>query len=334
MRISWHYIDKLQPPMTDLIKIPYSFLRPIYEKTNFHQAVISEIEDTKLRFAYGHCRSITRKHAKTFYMATRFLPYHKQRSIFAIYGLCRTLDDIVDETPGLLTKKARKKAEIIDSLEKFRIQLVSAYHGVEQQNSVLIAFSDVLNRYHISLEHPLTLLDGMKMDLVKNRYKNFDELYEYSYKVASVVGLMTAEIFGYKNPKAVNHAVELGIAMQLTNILRDVGEDLSKNRIYLPKEELNRFGITEADLFRGEITPAFIELMKFQIDRARDYYQRADQGISMLEKDSRLPVLLARENYSRILDKIEENHYQVFNQRAYLSAAEKVSTLPKVMLQL
>lgn len=316
--------------MTDLIKIPYQVLRPIYEKTSFHKAVISEIEDTKLRFAYAHCRNITRKHAKTFYMATRFLPYHKQRSIFAIYGLCRTLDDIVDESPV----SNKNINEIIENLEKFRVQLLSAYRGVEQKNSVLIAFADVLNRFQISIEHPLTLLDGVKMDLVKNRYDNFDELYEYSYKVASVVGLMTAEVFGYKNPQAINHAVDLGIAMQLTNILRDVGEDLTKNRIYLPKEDLNQFGLKEGDLFRRELTNDFIDLMKFQIERARDYYKRSDLGIPMLDRDSRLPVLLARENYSRILDKIEENQYQVFNQRAYLNSTEKFSILPKVMLQL
>lgn len=320
--------------MTDLIKIPYLVLRPIYEKTSFHKAVISEIEDTKLRFAYAHCRNITRKHAKTFYMATRFLPYHKQRSIFAIYGLCRTLDDIVDESPVSNSPSNKSINEIIENLEKFRVQLLSAYRGVEQKNSVLIAFADVLNRYHISIEHPLTLLDGVKMDLVKNRYDNFDELYEYSYKVASVVGLMTAEVFGYKNPQAINHAVDLGIAMQLTNILRDVGEDLTKNRIYLPKEDLNQFGLKEEDLFRRELTNDFIDLMKFQIERARDYYKRSDLGISMLDRDSRLPVLLARENYSRILDKIEENQYQVFNQRAYLNSTEKFSILPKVMLQL
>lgn len=320
--------------MTDLIKIPYLVLRPIYEKTSFHKAVISEIEDTKLRFAYSHCRSITRIHAKTFYMATRFLPYHKQRSIFAIYGLCRTLDDIVDESPAMIYQNKRSKKQIIDSLEKFRVQLISAYRGMEQKNSVLIAFADVLNRYQISLEYPLTLLDGVKMDLVKNRYKNFDELYEYSYKVASVVGLMTTEVFGYKNPQAVDYAIDLGIAMQLTNILRDVGEDLSKNRIYLPKEDLNQFGLTEKDLFQRELSANFVELMKFQIERAREYYHRADKGIPMLEKDSRLPVLLARENYSRILDKIEENQYQVFNQRAYLNSTEKFSILPKVMLQL
>ena len=319
--------------MTDLIKIPYSFIRPIYEKTSFHKAVISEIEDTKLRFAYSHCRNITRKHAKTFYMATRFLPYQKQRSIFAVYGLCRTLDDIVDESSSA-HHSGKSNLEIIDKLEEFRVQLINAYRGAEQKNSLLVAFSDVLNRYHISLEHPLTLLDGVKMDLVKNRYSNFEELYEYSYKVASVVGLMTAEIFGYNNPQAVNYAVDLGIAMQLTNILRDVGEDLSKDRIYLPKEDLDQFGIKEEDLFHREVTPDFVDMMKFQINRARLFYERADRGIPMLEKDSRLPVLLAKENYSRILDKIEENNYQVFHQRAYLNTTEKFSILPRVMLQL
>lgn len=320
--------------MTDLIKLPYHILRPFYERTSFHKAVISEIEDTRLRFAYAHCRSITRKHAKTFYMATRFLPYQKQRGIFAIYGLCRTLDDIVDENDDNPYNKRKSRAEIIDSLENFRVQLVSAYRGAEQKNSVLIAFADVLNRYNISLEHPLTLLDGVKMDLVKNRYDTFDELYEYSYKVASVVGLMTAEIFGYSDPKAINHAVDLGIAMQLTNILRDIGEDLERNRIYIPKEDLDRFGIRENELFQHDVSEKFIALMKFQIQRARQYYTEADKGICMLDKDSRLPVLLARENYSRILNKIEENQYHVFKQRAYLNSTEKFSILPKVLYQL
>lgn len=320
--------------MTDLIKISYSFLRPIYEKTSFHKAVISEIEDARLRFAYAHCRSITRKHAKTFYMATRFLPYQKQRGIFAIYALCRTLDDIVDENDERPYQQRRSKAEIIDELEHFRVQLVSAYRGAKQKNSVLIAFADVLNRYNISFEHPLTLLNGVKMDLAKNRYETFDELYEYSYKVASVVGLMTAEIFGYNDPKAMNHAVDLGIAMQLTNILRDVGEDLERNRIYIPKEDLDQFGVTEEEMFKKNVSNKFIELMKYQIERARHYYKEAEKGIPMLNKDSRLPVLLARENYSRILDKIEENNYQVFNQRAYLNSTEKISILPKILYQL
>ncbi|MCC5940666.1 MAG: phytoene/squalene synthase family protein [Balneolaceae bacterium] len=320
--------------MTNLLKIPYSFFRPIYEKTNFHKAVISEIDDSNLRYAYDHCRSITRTHAKTFYMATRFLPLEKQRSIFAIYGLCRYLDDLVDEAEDLVLKKKITEDQVIKRLEAFRIKLISTYRGVEHTDPVLFAFSDVLNRFNISIEHPLTLLDGVKMDLTKNRYETFDELYEYSYKVASVVGLMTSEIFGYDDPKALNHAVDLGIAMQLTNILRDVGEDLVKGRIYLPKEELESFGITEEDLFARNMSDNFIEMMKFQIKRARKYYDSADEGISMLKRDSRLPVMLARENYSRILNKIEENNYQVFHQRAYLNSTEKFSILPKVIMQL
>lgn len=320
--------------MTNLLKIPYSFIRPIYEKSHFHHSVISEINDSNLRLAYSHCRAITKKHAKTFYMATRFLPNQKQRSIFAIYGLCRYLDDLVDETEDLVQQKKINDTEVTSRLEAFRIKLISTYRGVEHGNPVLLSFADVLNVHKISLELPLTLLDGVKMDLSKNRYSTFDELYEYSYKVASVVGLMTSEVFGYDDPKAMNHAVDLGIAMQLTNILRDVGEDLDKNRIYLPKEDLDTFNITEDELFEKKYTDRFVNLMKFQIKRARDFYKSAEEGISMLTKDSRLPVMLAKENYSRILNKIEENNYRVFHQRAYLNSSEKFSVLPKVLLQL
>ncbi len=320
--------------MTNLLKIPYSYIRPIYEKSHFHHSVISEINDSNLRLAYSHCRAITKKHAKTFYMATRFLPNQKQRSIFAIYGLCRYLDDLVDETEDLVQQKKINDTEVTSRLEAFRIKLISTYRGVEHGNPVLLSFADVLNVHKISLELPLTLLDGVKMDLSKNRYSTFEELYEYSYKVASVVGLMTSEVFGYDDPKALNHAIDLGIAMQLTNILRDVGEDLDKNRIYLPKEDLDTFNVTEDELFEKKYTDRFVNLMKFQIKRARDFYKSAEEGISMLKKDSRLPVMLAKENYSRILNKIEENDYRVFHQRAYLNSSEKLSVLPKVLLQL
>lgn len=320
--------------MTNLLKIPYSLLRPLYEKTHFHHAVITEIRDAELRLAYAHCRAITRNHAKTFYMATRFLPYHKQRSIFAIYGLCRYLDNLVDEAEDLMNKKQISKSETELRLEQFRIKLISTYRGVEHSDPILVAFSDVLNKHKISIELPLTLLDGVKMDLTKDRYDTFEELYEYSYKVASVVGLMTCEVFGYSDPKALNHAVDLGIAMQLTNILRDIGEDLRRERIYLPQEDLDQFGVTENNLFHHNIDDSFTELMKFQIERTRSFYQASDRGISMLDRDSRLPVILARENYSRILDKIEENQYQVFTERAYLNSAEKFTILPKALLRI
>jgi len=320
--------------MTDLLKIPYSLLRPLYEKTSLHTGVISELSNAELRMAYSHCRAITRTHAKTFYMATRFLPYHKQRSIFAIYGLCRYLDDLVDEAEDLIFQEKISRVEVFEKLESFKNKLVNTYRGVEHDDPILVAFSDVLNRYNISIELPLTLLDGVSTDLTKNRYENFEELYDYSYKVASVVGLMTSEIFGYNNKKALDHAIDLGIAMQLTNILRDIGEDLRKNRIYLPQEDLNRFNIGEEDLFNYELSEKFIEMMKFQIQRAETYYVSADKGVPMLNRDSRLPVMLAKENYSRILSKIDENNFQVFSQRAYLNSTEKFSILPKVILQL
>jgi phytoene synthase len=267
-------------------------------------------------------------------MATRFLPNHKQRSIFAIYGLCRYLDDLVDEAEDLIDNHEISHLEIYERLDIFKSNLVDTYRGVAQNDPILVAFSDTLKRYDISLDLPLLLLEGVKMDLKKTRYETFDELYDYSYKVASVVGLMTSEVFGYDDKKALDYAVDLGIAMQLTNILRDVGEDLNRDRIYLPSDELENFGISQPKLMTKEKTPEFCSFMKFQIKRARRYYDEADKGIPMLNADSRLPVLLARENYSRILDKIEENDYNVFNQRAYLNSAEKFSILPKVVYNL
>ena len=320
--------------MNNLLRLPISLIRPIYEKTHFHKGVITELDDQSLQSAYSHCRSITRVHAKTFYMATRFLPNHKQRSIFAIYGLCRYLDDLVDEAEDLIENHEISHLEIYERLDVFKSNLVDTYRDVAQNDPILVAFSDTLKRYDISLDLPLLLLEGVKMDLSKTRYNSFDELYDYSYKVASVVGLMTSEIFGYEDKKALDYAVDLGIAMQLTNILRDVGEDLNRDRIYLPSDELDTFGIDQSSLINKEKTPEFRDFMQYQIKRARRYYEEADKGIPMLDADSRLPVLLARENYSRILDKIEENDYNVFNQRAYLNSAEKFSILPKVVYNL
>jgi len=320
--------------MNSLLRLPVSIFRPFYEKTHFHKGVITELDDADLQKAYSHCRSITRTHAKTFYMATRFLPNHKQRSIFAIYGLCRYLDDLVDEAEDLIHNHQITKDEVDERLELFKQNLINSYNGFEQFDPILIAFSDTLKKFNISLELPLLLLEGVKMDLTKNRYESFDELYDYSYKVASVVGLMTSEIFGYSDKKALDYAVDLGIAMQLTNILRDIGEDLNRNRIYLPEDELEEFGISTQNLAKRKKTPEFIELMKFQIERARRYYAEADKGVPLLDRDSRLPVMLARENYSRILDKIEENDFKVFHQRAYLNSTEKFSIIPKVVYNL
>ncbi len=289
-----------------------------------------EVADPELRDAYIHCRNITRKYAKTFYLATRFLPHHKQRSIFAIYGLCRFLDNLVDEAEDLVADNPVKLQEVEQTLSEWKEKLQLTYEGKPSDNPILLSFADVLRRHHIAISLPYELIDGVAMDLTKNRYESFDELYDYSYKVASVVGLMISEVFGYSGKAALKHAVDLGIAMQLTNILRDVGEDLQRDRIYLPAEDLRRFGVSEDDLFGHRMSDEFRDLMRFQIARARSYYSSADKGIPMLASDSQVPVRLARHNYARILDQIEANGYDVFTHRAYLSLSRKMAILPRV----
>ncbi|HKK47027.1 MAG TPA: squalene/phytoene synthase family protein [Balneolaceae bacterium] len=319
--------------MSDILKISYSLIKPFYQRTSFHRSVIEEVEDERLKRAYAECRAITRYHAKTFYMATRFLPNHKQRGIFAIYALCRYIDDLVDEAEDLIERKNLSEDDIKNKLDLWKQKLQDTYDGFSHENAILIAFSDVLKKYHIPIEMPFELMEGVCMDLYKNRYQTFEEVYDYSFKVASVVGLMTSQVFGYESREALGYAVDLGIAMQLTNILRDVGEDLRKDRIYLPKEDLDSFGVTEQDLFEHKLNRNVKALLDFQIQRARTYYRRSEKGISLLSSDSRLPVYLARQNYSRILDKIEENDYDVFNVRAYLNATEKFFILPRVYYQ-
>ncbi|MBP3192925.1 phytoene/squalene synthase family protein [Natronogracilivirga saccharolytica] len=307
----------------------FQALRPMYERTSMHRNVIEEVDDSCVRDAYAHCRSVTREHAKTFYLATRFLPNHKQRSIFAIYALCRHLDNIVDEAEDLSGANPVAIRDAGTALNEWKFKLEQTYEEKQADNYVLVAFSDVLKRHAIPISLPFELIDGVQSDLVKNRYENFEELYDYSYKVASVVGLMTSEVFGYDDEKALDRAVDLGIAMQLTNILRDIGEDLQRDRIYLPLDELHSFGLTENDIQQKQVTPDFKSFMRFQIDRARRYYASSDEGIPLLSPDSRIPVLLARHNYARILDCIEKNNYQVFDSRAHLTWMQKMTILPK-----
>lgn len=316
--------------MNTILKLPYTLMRPVYEKTNFHTSVIDEVRTHELRQAYSYCRGITREYAKTFYMATRFLPNTKQRSIFAIYALCRYVDDLVDEAEDLIHNKDITQDDTRELLEQWKDKLQRTYSGETFDDPILLAFSDVLRLYHIPIDLPFELMDGVCMDLTKDRYNNFDELYDYSYKVASVVGLMVSEVFGYSHSEAKKHAVSLGIGMQLTNILRDIGEDLNRDRIYLPQDELAQFGIREEDLFNHTLDQKFKDFMEFQIRRAESYYEDADKGVPMLSPDSRYPVGMARLNYSRILKRIRENEYQVFTQRAYLSTTEKLSMLPRL----
>lgn len=318
--------------VVQISKIPIRIIYPLYERTSFHRAVTEELDDLELRAAYQHCRQVTREHAKTFYLATRFLPNHKQRGIFALYAMCRYLDDLVDEAEDLYQQRKLSSHQIELQLEDWKTDLKRIFDGGYSNHPVLMAMRDTLNHFHIDQKYPFELMEGVCMDLVKDRIENFDEMYRYSYLVASVVGLMTTDIFGFSGKEAYLHAEHLGIAMQLTNILRDVADDLDKGRIYIPQEDLKRFGVSEDQLFARVVNDDFRKMMQFQIERARFYYDSARKGIPMLSKDSRLPVALAHYNYSKILNRIEQMDYQVLQSRAFLTASEKMMNIPKAWM--
>jgi phytoene synthase len=286
--------------------------------------------------AYEHCRSITLNCAKTFYFASLFLQKDKRRACYAVYAFCRYVDDLIDNAP-----QGTLKETTLQLISTWRSALQNVYNSGNIKDQlpgetqlVMIAWADTLQRYSIPAHLPEELIEGVLMDTYITRFPDFQSLYSYCYKVASVVGLMTSEIFGYSCPDALQHAIDLGIAMQLTNICRDIGEDAARGRIYLPQDELKRFEVTEQDILSGNYTPAFVELMKFQVERAHIYYQSADKGIPYLDKDSRLTVQLMSTNYRRILDKLTRMGYNSLHHRASLSFAEKLLALPRAYMAL
>ena len=283
-----------------------------------------------LEDAYSYCKNISRHHAKTFYLASLFLPKKQQNPIFAIYALLRTVDDVVDMAEDKLKDGLITSDEISMMLESWKSRLKACYAGNVDNDPIMMAWQDTLKSYAIPIDLPLDLMDGVAMDIEFKPFETFEELYVYCYKVAAVVGLMTSEIFGYSDKKALEHAIELGIAMQLTNILRDIGEDVDRGRIYLPLEDLRRFNYSQEEFMQKRINNNFINLMKFQIERARGYYRSSEKGIPMLEKQSRFGVSISSINYGNILSAIEKNNYDVFSKRAYRSFYQKISTIPYV----
>ncbi|MGI8542759.1 MAG: phytoene/squalene synthase family protein [Aridibacter sp.] len=293
----------------------------------------------ELKEAYKYCESVTKEHAKSFYFANKFLPKDKQKAVYALYALCRNVDDEVDEA------EVRSEAEAIRAVEIWQAKLNEVYEGKIQHSTfkiqssepeilnselVFIAWEDMLRQHEIPQEIPLDLMKGVLMDTHKNRYETFEELYVYCYRVASTVGLMSSEILGYSDKSALEFAEALGIAMQLTNILRDVKEDAEMNRIYLPQEDLKKFCVSEDQIFANKIDGNFIEMMKFQIQRARHFYKKGEKGIPLLEKDARFCVLLASRIYGQILNEIEKQNFNVFKQRAFTTKSQKLLSVPKI----
>ena len=270
-----------------------------------------------LHEAYRECVSITRINSRSFYLSTQLLKPEKRLAIRALYAFCRTSDDIVDTNEDQATSAlARWVAE------------VHAPYALPD-NPVLLAWNDTVDRYHVPQMLVDELLAGIAMDLTVNRYATFDELWLYCYRVASVVGLISMHIIGYSEG-AAQYAVKLGVALQLTNILRDIGEDARRGRIYLPLEDLERFGLTDSDIFAGQRDDRFRALMRFEIERAHALYEESWPGIALLSEDGRLAIGAASEIYRGILDKIVANDFDVFDRRAYVPLAEKLLILWRV----
>ncbi len=301
------------------------------------------IDENEIEKAYEYCESVTKIHAKSFYFAAKFLPKIKQRAVYPIYAFCRHVDDEIDEIGE------GDEREAIRAVERWKADLEELYFNAKPQSNkgakeeiylqtanrklVFTAWKDLLETYKIPQNFPLELIQGVLMDTNIKRYETFEELYIYCYRVASTVGLMSSEILGYADKIALEYAEAMGIGMQLTNILRDVKEDAAMGRIYLPQEDLLRFKISEEQIFANEFDENFAEMMKFQVERAREYYRKGEKGIALLEKDSRFTILLASRIYAKILDEIEKQHYNVFIRRAHTTKRQKIFAIPNIWLK-
>lgn len=294
---------------------------------------LASIEDS-----YELCRQVTAKYSKTFYLGTLLMPEEKRRAIWAIYVWCRRTDELVDGPRASFTTD--------ETLDQWEGQLESIFAGTPLEDAD-VALVDTLERFPVDIQPFRDMIAGQRMDLYRSRYETFEELNLYCYRVAGTVGLMTTPVMGvdttvrtapwdvYRNVQhdPTEEAIALGIANQLTNILRDVGEDARRGRIYLPLEDLALFNYTEADLFNGVVDERWRSLMQFQIQRARKFYASAEAGISSLSPDARFPVWAALMLYRGILDVIERNQYDVFRKRAYVPGPQKLTYLPIARLR-
>jgi len=288
---------------------------------------------SQLDKAYELCRKETQQWAKTFYLGTLLLPQEKRKAIWAIYVWCRRTDEIMDSAEA----STKSQDELSDNLNEWEENTKNVFKGniKSELDSVLL---DTIEKYPQNIQPYLDMIDGQRMDLNKFRYKDFDELKLYCYRVAGTVGLMTQNVMGIDSaytsapwsamPDPSEAAIALGIANQLTNILRDVGEDRQRGRIYLPQVDIEKFNYSEEELLQGKINNQWKALMHFQLKRAREWFQKSEDGIKWLSSDARWPVWTSLRLYRGILDSIERLDYDVFNNRAFVKNSVKALEIP------
>jgi 15-cis-phytoene synthase len=282
---------------------------------------LSEAHDSLLGSAYQLADDVTKENSKTFYVASALLPKAKRQAIRALYAFCRITDDFIDQTHQ-------------DPRELLGLWQNPSISSQPQPNELIaLAWADTRKRYNIPWQYSQQLIHGVSQDMIKTRYDHFDELTHYCYGVASTVGLMSMHIVGFTDQQAYPYAIRLGVALQLTNILRDIGEDWRAGRVYLPKSELDTFKLTYDDLAEGKVTPEWRAFMRFQIARNRRLYAEAKPGIDYLNRDGRFAIAAAADLYQEILGEIENNDYNVFTQRASVSTVNKLTKIPGIWYQ-
>jgi phytoene synthase len=262
-----------------------------------------------------YCQDKAASSGSSFYNSFRFLPKDKRRAITALYAFCREVDDVVDECSDANVART--------TLNWWRNE-VSEIYGGKPQHPVCKELVSIVKQYNMAQEHLLEIIDGMEMDLDQPRYADFKALQLYCYRVASVVGLLTVEIFGYTDRQTLKYAHDLGIAFQLTNIIRDVGEDARRNRIYLPMDELQQFGVPAADILNARETENFQKLMAFQIERARQYYRQALEHLPAVDRKAQRTGLIMTAIYQATLDEVVSSGCHVLKERVSLTPTYKL----------
>jgi len=262
----------------------------------------------------AYCEQKAAASGSSFYHSFRFLPLERRRAITALYAFCREVDDAVDDTVDAAVARIK--------LEWWRTEVATIFDGVPQ-HPVAQALKPVVRAFELPREHLLAVVDGMAMDLDFDRYPDFALLERYCDRVAGVVGLMSAQIFGYSDGSTRTYARDLGIAFQLTNIIRDVGEDARRGRIYLPQDEMERYGVTSTEISQQRVTPGFKALMAFQVQRARKFYDKAFASLPRVDRRSQRPGLIMAAIYQELLEEIERDGFRVLDRRLSLTPLRK-----------
>ena len=277
-------------------------------------------ESDTLELDYARCAEITRRASSNFYYAFMLLPAERRRALHAIYAFCRFVDDIADD---------ETVPEPVEMLAQWRAELDNVFAGTPTR-AVSRALAENVRRFRIPRCYFEEVIDGVEMDLTRRRYATFDELSLYCRRVASAVGLICIEIFGYSNPAARIYAERLGVAFQLTNIIRDVREDAARGRIYLPFEDLKRFEVSEDEILKGVYSPRFRSLMEFEATRARAFYREAENALPPEDRPSMIAAEGMRRIYAALLERIVRSNYRVFDGRLSLSTPRKLYLVGRV----